>query len=463
MNRTIQEIADMLRNGEETPTKVVNMALELADRHKDLNAFVEVFTKTASQDARRAEMMFKEGKETLLTGIPYAIKDNLCIEGKEVTACSSILKNHFSPYTATVVKRLQDQGAICIGRTNMDEFAMGSSTETSNRGVTKNPKDMTRVPGGSSGGSAVAVAAGVVPFALGSDTGGSVRQPASFCGCVGFKPTYASISRHGLITLASSLDVIGIFANTLACTEVVFNVIRGEDGYDATVSANNVTKSVDTDQRFIIGIPSFVEKSSISTQNHFERMIKYLESKGWSTVSLSMPIAQEALTAYYIIQPAEASGNLARFDGVRFGQQVVGDTAGETIQKSRNKGLGEEVSRRIAIGAFVLSTGYRDAYYERATNLRHALRAEFVECFKKVSLIATPTTVDVAFAIGEIQDPVQMYTQDLFTVPVSLAGNPAISVPMCEKPLPLGIQYIAPINKDNWLLETVAQFEYIKI
>ena len=388
-----------------------------------------------------------------LTGIPIAIKDNICMDGHTVTAGSKMLEGFVSPYDATVVARLRAQGAVIVGRTNMDEFAMGSSTEHSVYGTTYNPRDTTRVAGGSSGGSAAAVAMGAVPLALGSDTGGSIRQPASFCGVVGLKPTYGSVSRHGLIALGSSLDVIGPFARTIDDAALLFKTIAGEDeSYDSTVGL--FADGSPTSEK-VVGIPDNLEEIGVSkdTMRIFRETVRSLEEKGYRTVSVSLPLMSAAGAVYYIIQPAEASSNLARFDGMRYGLHADGEDIWGDYIATRSAGFGDEVMRRIAVGTYVLSAGYYDAYYRKASSVREAMRKSFCEVLRTVRVIIMPTTPDVAFTEGAIPDPVAMYAEDRLTLQANLTGLPAISVPMKTEGLPRGVQCIAAHNDEAALFQ----------
>ena len=421
------------------------------DKH---NAFVNIFEESAINQAKIADEMFKTNKQTPLTGIPIAIKDNICYKDHKTTSSSLILKDFTSPFSATVVKKLINLGAVIVGTTNCDEFAMGGSTENSCYGVTTNPHDKTRVSGGSSGGSAAAVASFAVPLSLGSDTGGSVRQPASFCGVVGLKPTYGSVSRNGLMMLSSSLDVIGQFGNSVSDVEVLFNAIKEDssDGMDMTSKNYKTTKSQLTKR---IGIPKlFVEKAKEETTKVFYELIEKFKNDNYEVVELDLPVSREASSIYYIIQPAEASSNLARFDGVRYGNKKEGDNLWGDYIQTRNCGFGNEVKKRIVIGTYVLSSGYYDAYYNKAQLARQSLTNELTSVFEDVDVIMTPTTLTTAFAVGSKQKSVDMYEEDKFTVIANLAGVPAISVPMgFNKNLPLGVQCITNHNNEDILFE----------
>ena len=426
----------------------------IAEKDGAVKAFVEVFA-SAEEDAKRADTMLSEGRGMSLTGIPIAIKDNICIAGNTVTAASKMLEGFVSPYDATVIDRLREQGAVLVGRTNLDEFAMGSSTERSVYGTTYNPHDTERVSGGSSGGSAAAVAMGAVPLALGSDTGGSIRQPASFCGVVGLKPTYGAVSRHGLIALGSSLDVIGPFARNVADAELLFGVLRGEDvPYDSTEGVfADVGQGGGVAAERVIGVPDNLAAIGVSQETLavFHTLLDDLRGKGYTVQEVSLPIMEKAGAIYYIIQPAEASSNLARFDGVRYGYHEDGaDVWGDYI-RTRSAGFGEEVSRRIVVGSYVLSAGYYDAYYKKAVAARAAMRRAFLDVLQEVSVLAMPTTPDVAFKEGAIQDPIAMYAEDRLTLQANLTGLPAISVPMSVDGLPRGVQFVGGYGSEEVL------------
>jgi aspartyl-tRNA(Asn)/glutamyl-tRNA(Gln) amidotransferase subunit A len=396
--------------------------------------------------------------------VPCAIKDNILIEGKKCTAGSRILENYLAPYDATVIKKLKTAGAIFLGKTNMDEFAMGSSTENSAFGATKNPHDLERVPGGSSGGSAAAVAADECVYALGSDTGGSIRQPASFCGVVGLKPTYGAVSRYGVMAMASSLDQIGPLAKNVADCKLVFDAIKGKDKMDST-SANSPTadRRPLTVDKLRIGLPKeyFAKGIDPAVEKLVREAIAKMEKQGAKIEEISLPHSEYALASYYIIIFSEISANLARFDGVKYGFSAGGDASLETNDllsvylKSRQHGFGDEVRRRIMLGTYSLSSGYYDAYYLRAQKVRAKILEDFKKAFTKVDLIMTPVAPTTAFKIGEkTADPVQMYLSDIYTVPVNMAGVPAMAMP-CGKVdnLPVGLQIIGPHFSEELIFE----------
>jgi len=422
-----------------------------------LNAYLEVFDDVIAEAERAEKILADKGAGAhLLTGIPIAVKDNILIQGKRVSAASKMLENYVATYDATAITHLKNAGAFFLGRTNMDEFAMGSSTEHSAYGVTKNPHDITRVPGGSSGGSASAVAAHLAPIALGSETCGSIRQPVSLCGLVGLKPTYGEVSRSGLIAMGSSLDQIGPIARTVYDTKLVFDTIRGQDSLDGTTLPNQGETRVSNKR---IGVPrEFVKDAQPDVRENFEKTLDTLQSKGYEIVDIEFPSAPYGLAAYYIVMPAEVSTNLARLDGVRYGLSYEGKNLLDEYEQSRARGFGAETKRRVMLGAYVLSSGYYDAYYKRATALRSVIAEDLAKAFADVSFIATPTTPGPAFKIGEKSDPVSMYLEDIFAAPANLTGIPAISVPMNMVvrdgvSLPVGVQFMSPKRTESSLFD----------
>ncbi|HBD24563.1 MAG: Glutamyl-tRNA(Gln) amidotransferase subunit A [Parcubacteria group bacterium GW2011_GWF2_40_69] len=437
---------------------------EISKVNTDLNAYLEVY-KDVLEQADVADKKIAKGEISPLTGIPLAIKDNILISGKHASAGSKILKGYIATYDATVIKKLKDEGVVFIGRTNMDEFAMGSSTENSAFGPTKNPLDKTRVTGGSSGGSVATVKMNGALFALGSDTGGSVRQPASFCGVVGLKPTYGSVSRYGLMAMGSSLDVIGPITKTVTDAEIVFNSIKGKDEFDSTSQNEEGINNKKTPK--VIGVPYHIlEGGGMSKEalNSFKESIQKLEGLGYEIRDIKLPNIGYSLAVYYVIMPAEVSSNLARFDGVKYGLHIDGKDLLDDYLKTRGEGFGKEVRRRILIGTYVLSAGYHDAYYNKAITLRQKITDEFIKMFEEVDVIVTPTTPGPAFKIGEIvNDPLAMYLEDIFTVPANISGIPAMSVPagtveVDGVSLPLGLQIMAPHNCENLLFEVGKKF-----
>jgi aspartyl-tRNA(Asn)/glutamyl-tRNA(Gln) amidotransferase subunit A len=434
---------------------------------KKFNDFLNLTDKLALGQAKKIdEKLSRRQKIRTLEGIPIAIKDNILVKDFKTTAGSKILENYIAPYDAFVIEKLKRAGgAIIIGKTNLDEFAMGSSTENSAFGVVKNPYDVKRVSGGSSGGSVVAVTANHCLGALGSDTGGSVRQPASFCGVVGFRPSYGMISRYGLIAMASSLDQIGTIGKTVEDARLIFDTIKGQDKLDSTTIDNTKYKLRDTKYKNLqIGIPKeyFAGGIDVKVKEKIEKAFKNFENLGFEIKKVSLPSTEPALAVYYIIMSAEASANLARYDGIKYGLSKQTENLLDNYLETRAKGLGDEVRRRIMLGTYVLSAGYWEAYYGKAQKVRALIKEEFEKVFKQVDILLTPTAPTPAFKIGEKQDPLSMYLSDIYTVPASLAGLPAISVPCgLVKGLPVGLQIIGPQFKDDLVLETAQTYEQI--
>lgn len=455
------ELARGYRAGEFTAVDVAKAYLKkIEEENPTLNVYLEVFDDVLAQ-AEAADAVLKEKGDAAhpLCGVPIAVKDNILIEGRVASAASKMLEQHVATYDATAITKLKEAGVVFLGRTNMDEFAMGSSTEHSAFGPTKNPHDTERVPGGSSGGSAAAVAACLAPVSLGSETCGSIRQPASLCGLVGLKPTYGAISRSGLIAMGSSLDQIGPFTRTITDARVLFETMRGHDPLDSTTlpewsEGNTHNKK--------IGVPrAFVERASAGARENFDQALEVLKGKGYTIVDIELPSAAHALPAYYIVMPAEVSTNLARLDGMRYGHHAEGVTLLDEYKKSRAEGFGPETKRRIVLGTFVLSAGYCDSYYGKASALRSVIADDLTRAFEEVSFIATPTTPDAAFKIGEKSDPVSMYLEDIFAAPANLTGVPALSVPFGStmrdgKELPVGVQFMSPKQTEQWLFEVGA-------
>ncbi|MHB8710117.1 MAG: Asp-tRNA(Asn)/Glu-tRNA(Gln) amidotransferase subunit GatA [Minisyncoccota bacterium] len=428
-------------------------------RNPGLNAFLEIFDADDTAIRAAQKRIDTEGeKASPLCGIPLALKDNILIEGKIASAASKMLEHYRATYDATVVQKLKDAGALFVGRTNMDEFAMGSSTEHSAFGSTKNPHDIKRVPGGSSGGSAAVVAAHLALAALGSDTGGSIRQPAAYTGIVGLKPTYGAVSRSGLIAMGSSLDQIGPLAKSAEDARILYEAIRGEDVMDSTTISDHLYPARSVPKNLRIGVPRrlIAEGIDADVRTAFDATLDALAHAGHTLVDIELPMSAYALAAYYVIMPAEVSTNLARLDGIRYGLAKRGGTLLDDYVLSRSEGFGEETRRRILLGTFVLSSGYIDAYYRRADAMREVLRREYLTAFEKVDAVAFPTTPSPAFTFGEKSDPLSMYLGDIFTVTANLTGMPAISVPMgfVEKEgmqLPVGIHLTAPHQAENVL------------
>ena len=433
---------------------------------KDIRAFPRIETESIVE---KASLLEKAGEKGRLWGVPVGIKDNICIEGALTTCASRILEGFRPPYNATVIEKLLAEGALLMGGANMDEFAFGSSCENSCYGPTKNPWDLERIPGGSSGGPVAAVAGGEVVAALGSDTGGSIRQPASMCGVVGFKPTYGRVSRYGLIAFASSLDQIGPITRNVADCAVLLEIISGYDHRDSTSVNRDVPRYTESLSEKIdgmkIGIPGEYFSSGIDegVAGRIDEAIKVFEGMGAETIDISLPHTKYAVSCYYIIAPAEASSNLARYDGVHYGYRSP-DT-GELIEMytaSRNEGFGREAKRRILLGTYSLSSGYYEAYYLKAQKVRTKISDDFREAFKVCDCILTPTSPTTAFKIGErMEDPLTMYLSDIFTIPANLAGLPAISIPcgMGENDLPVGLQLMAPPFEEEILIKCAHAFE----
>jgi aspartyl-tRNA(Asn)/glutamyl-tRNA(Gln) amidotransferase subunit A len=452
---TATQIASDIRQGKRSAVATVEESIRLARTEgRELNAFITICEAKALEQAKAVDLAVKERRagSLPLAGVPVAIKDNISYTDYLCSCGSHILDGYIPPYDATLVTRLIDAGAVIIGKTNMDEFAMGSSTENSYYGPAKNPLNHELVPGGSSGGSAAAVAQGIVPIAFGSETGGSVRQPASFCGIYGMKPSYGGISRYGLVAFASSTDQISPFARTAEDIALAYSVVSGRDPKDSTSVAfdhPNYPQMMKSDRKFRIGVPYeyFAEGLDPEVRAVVEKCMEALKKQGHILVDISLPMTDKGVATYYIIAPAEASANLARFDGVKYGLRKSGDKAlADMYGDTRASGFGAEVKRRIMLGTYVLSSGYYDAYYIKASKVRELMRRELAEAFTKVDLIISPTAPTPAFRIGEkIDDPLAMYLSDAYTIPASLAGIPAISVPYGEASdgRPIGVQFTA--------------------
>jgi aspartyl-tRNA(Asn)/glutamyl-tRNA(Gln) amidotransferase subunit A len=444
---------------------------KIEKENKKINAYLTITEDLAFSQAKKIDELILVGKEIpLLAGIPMAVKDNILLENVKCTVGSKILENYIAPYDATVIKKLKEKGVIILGKTNLDEFAMGSSTEYSAFGVTKNPHDLKRVAGGSSGGSAAVVAANLAVFALGSDTGGSIRQPASFCGIVGLKPTYGSVSRYGLVAFASSLDQIGPMTKTVKDCKIVFEAIKGRDPLDSTSIEPKIKNFKLEIKKLKLGVPKeyFIKGIDPEVEKSIKEVIKEYEEMGAKILEISLPHTEYALPCYYIIAPSEASANLARYDGIKYGYSEIRNQKSnirnlfDIYLKTRERGFGKEVKRRIMLGTFTLSRGYYEAYYLRAQKVRTLIKQDFDEAFKKVDAIITPVSPTPAFKIGEkIDDPLKMYLSDIFTISVNLAGLPAISVPVkkIKKGMPLGFQIIAPFFEEEKIFEIAKLYE----
>ncbi|MEZ4156821.1 MAG: Asp-tRNA(Asn)/Glu-tRNA(Gln) amidotransferase subunit GatA [Candidatus Paceibacterota bacterium] len=464
MSYTLKSIEKGLKEKQFSAKELTEQYLERANqKNAELNVYLEIFADDARANAQALDESIAAGKEVSpLMAAPIAMKDNLLIEGHIASSASKILKDYKAVYDATVTRKLKKAGSIFIGQANMDEFAMGASTENSAYGPTLNPHDVTRVSGGSSGGSAAAVAADMAVVALGSDTGGSIRQPAHFCGVVGLKPTYGAVSRYGLMAMASSLDQIGPITKTVEDAKIVFNAIKGKDAYD------NTSRTADfkgAKKNPVIGIPKeyFTEGLDPEVAKEVQSVIDFYKNKSFEIKEISLPHTKYALSAYYIINPAEVSSNLARYDAVRYSRdaQVSTDTLEKIYKQSKTLGFGEETKRRIMLGTFVLSSGYYDAYYKKALQAKDYIADDFTAAFKGVDVILTPVAPTKAFKLGErAKDPLAMYLADVLTIPASLAGLPAISVPVkTNAALPGNFQLIAPHwhEEDLFSLATIYQ------
>ena len=458
-----------LDNGEISPVDITAAIFQRINTVEGkVKSYVTLTEESAMKSARKAEETMKSSSRLALSGIPLAVKDNICTEGVTTTCSSKILENFVPPYESTCTQRLKDQGYILTGKTNLDEFAMGSSTENSAFGHTGNPWDLSRIPGGSSGGSAAAVASDECIAAIGSDTGGSIRQPAAFCGVVGFKPTYGRISRFGLVAFASSLDQIGPITKNVKDSAILMNVIAGHDNRDSTsadMPVPDFTAVLGHDLKGMkFGIPKeyFISGMDAEVETAVKEAMKKLESLGAIPVEISLPHTEYAVAAYYILATSEASSNLARYDGVKYGLRVEGDDLIDMYMKTREDGFGAEVKRRIILGTYALSSGYYDAYYRKAQQVRTLIKQDFDKAFEDVDVVVTPTTPAPAFKIGEkMEDPLQMYLTDILTISVNLAGVPGISVPcgFTSGGLPVGLQIIGKDFDEESVLKTAYAYE----
>lgn len=473
---TIAETADLLSNGKATSLDVTNAYLDRIDKlNPHLNAYLSVFHDEARIQAKASDARREIGIPlSKLDGVPIALKDNISTFGQPTTAASQILKDYKPQYDATVVKKIKAAGLIILGKTNLDEFAMGGSTENSGFGMSKNPWDTSRVPGGSSGGSAVAVAADLCAGALGSDTGGSIRQPAGLCGIVGMKPTYGTVSRYGLLAMASSLDQIGPMTKSVEDAGLLLNVIMGHDQFDGTSLLDDIKTAIDLKsdiQGLKIGVPEeyFTGGMDPDVEKTVRAAIVQLESQGAEIVNVSLPTSPMSLAVYYVIVPVEVASNMARYDGIRFGQSVERENGShslsEVYKQTRQQFIGPEVKRRIMLGTYASSAGYYDAYYNKAMKVRALIKQEFDEVLKTVDVIATPVSPNPAFKVGEkVDDPLAMYLEDMYTVPLNIAGLPGISVPcgFVEKEgsqLPVGLQLIGRRLDEQTVLNVARAYE----
>lgn len=464
---TIEKLRNGLSAREYSASEVVTAYFkEVGERNPVVNAYLETFEEKAFMAAETTDKRIASGEPIRpMEGVPFALKDNILIEGEIASSASKILSGYRAAYDATVTKKLSAAGAVILGRANMDEFAMGSSTENSAFGVVKNPWNYECVAGGSSGGSAAAVGGNMALAALGSDTGGSIRLPAAFCGVVGMKPTYGQVSRFGLQAMASSLDQIGPFAKTVGDAEEIFSVIRGRDRYDATTVDNDLAPiDLSDPSKITIGIPReyFVGGLDKETESAIEEVKRAFQKAGFRFKEISLPNSKYALSVYYIIMFAEVATNLERYDGMRYGRNVSVASLIDLYMKTRGDGFGEETKRRALMGSFVLSAGYYDAYYAKAQKVRSLIRRDFTEAFKEVDLIFAPTSPTTAFKIGEkTDDPIKMYLSDIFTMTANLSGVPAISIPVKGRmdKMPVGFQLIAPHFRDRDLFAAGKLYE----
>ena len=468
--KSISELHQMLVDKKISAVELTNEVFQKIDEsEKNIQAYLTLTRDTALEKAKAVDEKISNGEAvSKLAGIPCGIKDNICTRGIKTTCASKILENFVPPYNATAYEKLLSNDPVIIGKLNMDEFAMGGSTENSAYQITKNPHDLSRVPGGSSGGSAAAVASGEAVFALGSDTGGSIRQPASFCGVVGLKPTYGRVSRYGLVAYASSLDQIGPITRNVSDAAIVLNAISGHDEMDSTSATNAVpdfTKSLETDIKGLkIGLPKEYFTGGIDSEvaESIQTAVKVYEKLGAVVSEISLPHTKYAVSTYYIIAPAEAATNLERYDGISYGARVDGVDVVELMKNTRTEKFGEEVKRRILIGNYALSAGYYDAYYLKALKVRTLIQKDFTDAFKNVDVILAPVAPTPAYKIGEmIDDPLKMYLQDIFTVPLNLAGLPGISIPCgtTKNKLPLSFQLIGRAFDEETIIKAGFSYE----
>lgn len=463
---TIKEVIDQYAQGVSSVEEVIRQALERAKSDTN-NAILEVVEKRALERAKKVQMQLDAGEELPLGGVPFVAKDNFLTYGSKTTAASHMLETFKAPYQATAIKKLEAAGAILVAKANLDAFAHGSSTENSDFGPTTNPHDNTRVPGGSSGGSAASVALHIAPFALGTDTGGSIRQPASFCGVVGYKPTYGLVSRYGVVAMASSTDVIGPLAHSVEDTARVLDVLSGRDNFDSTTISRDeqpYTEQETEEKPLKIGVIKEYMGEAVddAVRQSIETAVTSLKQRGAHVEEVSLPAVEQALACYYIIAPAEISSNLARYDGIRYGHQTnSAKNLHEVYDRSRSEGFNAENKRRIMIGNYVLSSGYYDAYYKKALQVRTLLLDQFNKAFEEYDVLVGPVAPTTAFKLGEnATDPLRMYAADVMTVGVSLVGSPAISVPVgFSDGLPVGLQVIGRQGADRKVLGVARRIE----
>lgn len=462
--KPIDQLAADVRSGATTATELVERSLRLIDEHDEFNAVIATIADRARERAKDIDTLVSQGESIgRLAGVPFIAKDNFLTFGAETTAASNILKGFNAPYQATAIERLEADGAICVAKANLDAFAHGATTENSDFFTTKNPHDPERVPGGSSGGSGAAVALKLAPFSLGTDTGGSIRLPASYCGVVGYKPSYGLVSRSGVVAMASSTDVIGPLAASVEDAALVLDVIAGQDPLDSTTIPRQDSYVTDSSvakpkvgiikEYFGDGVDAEVEKTVRASAAE-------LEKSGVELVEISVPSLPLALAAYYIVVPAEISSNLGRYDGQRFGHSIESSDLNESYEQARKEGFGAEAKRRIMTGTYVLSSGYYDAYYKKAQTVRTKVINDFKEAFKQVDFLLGPVAPNTPFKFGEREDPLALYLLDIMTVAASMAGLPAISVPCgMANDMPVGLQLIAPYKQDKELLQLARQYE----
>jgi aspartyl-tRNA(Asn)/glutamyl-tRNA(Gln) amidotransferase subunit A len=472
---TLTEAVEKLRKGEVSSRELTQAFLERIERlEPDIHAFITLTPGQALEQARQADVRLAEGRKNAdeqippLTGLPIAVKDVLTVKGVRCTCGSRILENFEAPFNATAVERLMAAGVVILGKTNTDEFAMGSSTENSAYGPTHNPWDVSRVPGGSSGGSAAAVAARMAPVALGTDTGGSVRQPASFCGVTGLKPTYGRVSRYGLVAYGSSLDVVGALGRNAVDVATLFSLFAGHDELDATTIDLPVPEiqleNHESLSHLRVGVPEeyFIEGIQSEVEQSVRQAIQELEALGAEVIPVSLPNTEYALPVYYLIAPAEASANLARYDGIRYGPRIAAEDIWEVFRETRGEKFGPEVKRRIMLGTYALSAGYYDAYYGQAQKVRTLIKQDFERAFESVDVIAAPVAPTTAFPIGQhADDPLSMYLEDVFTLPANLAGVPGLSFPVGfdQHGLPVGMQLMGPHYREEVLFQVAHAYQ----
>jgi len=469
LDLNISQLRELLKKGEISSVELTGFYLDRIKRYdNELGSYINITEDIAMDMAKRADARIAKGEEGRLLGVPLGIKDNFCAKEIETTCASQILRGFIPLYDATIIKRLKDEGFVHLGRLNMDEFAMGSSTENSSFQITKNPWNTEYIPGGSSGGSAAATASGLCVASLGTDTGGSIRQPASLCGAVGMKPTYGRVSRYGVIALASSLDQIGPITRNVSDCATLMGIISGYDSMDSTSFNHNVpgySAYLGRDIKGVrIGIPKEynIEGIEPDVKKTVDNAISFYEKNGASIVEVSLPHTEYAVAVFYVICTAEASSNLARFDGVKYGLRINGKDIIDMYKKTRRKGFGKEVKRRIILGTYVLSSGYYDAYYRKASQVRTLIRRDFEEAFKRCDIIMTPVSPTTAFKVGEkMKDPLTMYLSDIFTIPVNLAGLPGMSLPcgFNGAGLPIGLQIIGQPLDEARMLQIAYAFE----